>query len=309
MFYWLSQFSDTISALRLLHYITFRTGGAVFTAGIFVFLFGPMIINRLRLWQGRGQSIRPDGPQSHLVTTPIMGGLVILSGFIVSTVLWANPGNPYVWVVLGVTLGLASIGFYDDYLKVTRQTHAGISGRTRLVIEFLIAGAACYAIVMLGRAPMATSLAFPFFKNVLLDLGWFFMIFGAFILVGAGNVLNLADGLDGLAIGLVMIAACCFGAISWAIGNGNFVEYLQFNFVFGAGELAVLCGAVLGAGLGFLWLNCPPSSIFMGDTGALALGGLLGTIAVITKHEIVFAIIGGLFAYSRPPRRRPGGVI
>ena len=160
MFYWLSRFSDTISVLRVLRYITFRTGGAMFTAGIFVFLFGPMIISRLRLRQGKGQPIRPDGPQSHLVSkkgTPTMGGLMILSGFIVSTVLWANPGNPYVWVVLGVTLGFGSIGFYDDYLKVTRQTHAGISGRTRLLIEFLIAGAACYAIAILGRAPMATS--------------------------------------------------------------------------------------------------------------------------------------------------------
>ena len=298
MFYWLSQFSDTISVLRVLRYITFRTGGAMFTAGIFVFLFGPMIISRLRLRQGKGQPIRPDGPQSHLVSkkgTPTMGGLMILSGFIVSTVLWANPGNPYVWVVLGVTLGFGSIGFYDDYLKVTRQTHAGISGRTRLLIEFLIAGAACYAIAILGRAPMATSLAFPFFKDVLLDLGWFFVIFGAFIVVGAGNAVNLTDGLDGLAIGPVMIAAACFGAISWAIGNANFAEYLQVNFVVGAGELAVLCGAILGAGLGFLWFNCPPASIFMGDTGSLALGGMIGAVAVATKHEIVLAVIGGLF--------------
>jgi phospho-N-acetylmuramoyl-pentapeptide-transferase len=291
MFYWLSQFSDTISVLGPLHYITFRAGGAIFTAGIFVFVFGPMI-NRLAL------ALPP--PQSG---TPIMVGLMILSGFIVSTVLWTNPGSPYVWVVLGVTLGFGSIGFYDDYLKVTRQAHAGISGRTRLMIEFLIAGAACYALVMLGRAPMATSLAFPFFKNALLDLGWFFMIFGAFIVVGAGNAVNLTDGLDGLAIGFVMIAACCFGAISWALGNANFAQYLQINFVFDAGEFAVLCGAVLGAGLGFLWFNYPPASIFMGDTGSLALGGLLGTTAVITKHEIVLAIVGGLFAYSRPSRR------
>src|SRR6266849_140789 len=294
MFYWLANFSDTISVLNVFRYITIRTGGAMFTAGVFVFLFGPTIINRLRLRQGKGQPIRPDGPQSHLVSktgTPTMGGLMILSGFIVSPLLWANPGNPYVWVVLGVTLGFGSIGFYDDYLKVTKQTHAGISVRTRLLIEFFIAGAACYAIAVLGRAPMATSLAFPFFKDVLLDLGWFFIIFGAFIVVGAGNAVNLTDGLDGLAIGPVMIAVGCFGAISWAIGNANFAEYLQGNFVLGAGELALLCGAVLG----FLWFNCPPASIFMGDTGSLALGGLIGTVAVITKHEIVLAIIGGLF--------------
>jgi phospho-N-acetylmuramoyl-pentapeptide-transferase len=298
MFYWLANLSDTLTVLNVFRYITIRTGGAMFTAGMFVFLFGPTIINRLRLKQGKGQPIRPDGPQSHLLMkkgTPTMGGLMILSGLVVATVLWANPSNPYVWVVLSVTLGFGSIGFYDDYLKVTKQSHTGFSMRTRLLIEFLIAGAACYTIVTLGRPPMATSLAFPFFKDVLLDFGWFFVAFGAFIVVGAGNAVNLTDGLDGLAIGPVMIAAGCFGAISWAIGNAVYAEYLEVNFVSGAGELAVLCGAILGAGLGFLWFNCPPASIFMGDTGSLALGGLIGTIAVITKHEIVLGIIGGLF--------------
>jgi phospho-N-acetylmuramoyl-pentapeptide-transferase len=298
MFYWLANLSDTLSVLNVFRYITIRTGGAMFTAGMFVFLFGPTIINRLRLKQGKGQPIRPDGPQSHLLMkkgTPTMGGLMILSGLVVAAVLWANPSNPYVWVVLSVTLGFGSIGFYDDYLKVTKQSHTGFSMRTRLLIEFLIAGAACYTIVTLGRPPMATSLAFPFFKDVLLDFGWFFVAFGAFIVVGAGNAVNLTDGLDGLAIGPVMIAAGCFGAISWAIGNAVYAEYLEVNYVSGAGELAVLCGAILGAGLGFLWFNCPPASIFMGDTGSLALGGLIGTIAVITKHEIVLGIIGGLF--------------
>jgi phospho-N-acetylmuramoyl-pentapeptide-transferase len=298
MLYWLIDLSDTISALNVFRYITFRAVGAMATAGIFVFLFGPTIIAKLRLKQGKGQPIRPDGPQSHLVTkkgTPTMGGLMILSGLVVSAVLWANPTNPYVWVVLGVTLGFGSIGFYDDYLKVTKQSHAGFSGRTRLMIEFAVAGVACYAIAHIGRAPLSTSLAFPFFKDLLLDFGWFFVVFAAFIVVGAGNAVNLTDGLDGLAIGPVMVAAGCFGAISWAIGNAVFAEYLQVNFVPGAGELAVLCGAILGAGLGFLWFNCPPASIFMGDTGSLALGGLLGTVAVITKHEIVLGIIGGLF--------------
>src|SRR5215470_13040193 len=266
MFYWLSSFSDTISVLNVFRYITTRTGGAMVTAGVFVFLFGPSIINRLRLSQGKGQPIRPDGPQSHLVSkkgTPTMGGLMILSGLIVSTVLWANPGNPYVWVVLGVTLGFGSIGFYDDYLKVTKQTHAGVSGRTRLLIEFLIAGAACYAIAVLGRTPMATSLAFPFFKDVLLDLGWFFLIFGAFIIVGAGNAVNLTDGLDGLAIGPVMTSAFSFLAFAYLAGNAVYADYLQIHYVAGTGELAVLCGAILGAGLGFLWFNAPPASIFM----------------------------------------------
>jgi phospho-N-acetylmuramoyl-pentapeptide-transferase len=298
MFYRLIEFSDTISVLNVFRYITFRTGGAMFTGIVFVFLFGPSIINSLRLKQGKGQPIRPDGPQSHLVTkkgTPTMGGLMILSSLVVSTVLWANPGNAYVWVVLGVTLGFGLIGFYDDYLKVTKQSHAGFSGRTRLLIEFTIAGVACYVIAVIGRAPQSTSLAFPFFKDLLLDFGWFFVAFAAVIVVGAGNAVNLTDGLDGLAIVPVMIAAGCFGAISWAIGNAVFAEYLQVNFVSGAGELAVLCGAILGAGLGFLWFNAPPASIFMGDTGSLALGGLLGTVAVITKHEIVLGIIGGLF--------------
>ena len=298
MFYWLVELSDTISVLNVFRYITFRAVGATVTALVFVFLFGPVIINKLRLRQGKGQPIRPDGPQSHLVSktgTPTMGGLMILSGLVVSTVLWANPANPYVWVVLGVTLGFGSIGFYDDYLKVTKRSHAGFAGRTRLAIEFIIAGIACYEIAVLGRSPMSTSVAFPFFKDVLLDLGWFFVAFAAFIVVGAGNAVNLTDGLDGLAIVPVMIAAGSFGAISWAIGNAVFAEYLQVNFVSGAGELAVLCGAILGAGLGFLWFNAPPASIFMGDTGSLALGGLLGTVAVVTKHEIVLGIIGGLF--------------
>jgi len=298
MLYWLIDFSDTIGALNVFRYITFRAVGATVTALIFVFLFGPTMIAKLRLKQGKGQPIRTDGPQSHLVTkkgTPTMGGLMILSGLVVSTVLWANPTNAYVWVVLGVTLGFGAIGFYDDFLKVTKQTHAGFSGRVRLLTEFIIAGVACYAIAVIGRAPLATSLAFPFFKDLLFDLGWFFVAFAAFIVVGAGNAVNLTDGLDGLAIVPVMIAAGSFGAISWAIGNVVFAEYLQVNFVSGAGELAVLCGAILGAGLGFLWFNAPPASIFMGDTGSLALGGLLGTVAVVTKHEIVLGIIGGLF--------------
>ncbi len=298
MLYWLTDLSDQISVFNVFRYITFRAVGATVTALIFVFLFGPVIINKLRIKQGKGQPIRPDGPQSHLVTkkgTPTMGGLMILSGLMVSTALWANLTNVYVWVVVGVTLGFGLIGFYDDYLKVTKQTHAGFSGRTRLLIEFAVAAVACYVIKTVGHSPLSTSLAFPFFKDLLLNLGWFFVIFGAFIVVGAGNAVNLTDGLDGLAIVPVMIAAGSFGAISWAIGNAVFAEYLQVNFVSGAGELAVLCGAILGAGLGFLWFNAPPASIFMGDTGSLALGGLLGTVAVVTKHEIVLGIIGGLF--------------
>jgi phospho-N-acetylmuramoyl-pentapeptide-transferase len=298
MLYWLSAFSDTIGPLNVLRYITFRTGGAMITALVFVFLFGPAIIDQLRLKQGKGQPIRSDGPQSHLVTkkgTPTMGGLMILFGIVVSTLLWANLSNRYVWIVLGVTLSFGAIGFYDDYLKVTKQTHAGVSGKTRIVIEAAIAAAACYFIVSLGRQPFASSLTFPFFKELVLPLGAFFILFGAFIIVGAGNAVNLTDGLDGLAIVPVMIASACFGVFAWVVGNVVFSDYLQLHFVPGTGELAVLCGAVIGGGIGFLWFNAPPASIFMGDTGSLALGGMLGAIAVATKHEIVLGIVGGLF--------------
>lgn len=297
MLYWLVDFSSTIPALNVFRYITFRTGGAMVTGALFVFLFGPWIIDNLRLRQGKGQPIRTDGPQSHLTKkgTPTMGGLMILSGLVVGTLLWANPVNPYVWIVLAVTLGFGFVGFYDDYLKVTKQSHKGFSGRTRLAIETIIAAAACYALMRLGRDPLSSSLVVPFLKDVALNLGWFFVFFGAFIVVGAGNAVNLTDGLDGLAIVPVMIAAASFGLISYLAGNAVFADYLQINYVAGTGELAVLCGALLGAGLGFLWFNAPPASIFMGDTGSLALGGMLGSIAVAVKHEIVLAVIGGLF--------------
>src|SRR5215510_3561608 len=298
MLYWLSAFSDTIGPLNVLRYITFRTGGPMITALIFVFLFGPWIIDHLRLKQGKGQPIRTDGPQSHLVTkkgTPTMGGLMILSGLGVATLLWANLANRYVWIVLGVTLTFGVIGFYDDYLKVTKQTHAGVSGKLRIAAEILVAAAACYFISTLGRQPFASSLTFPFFKELILPLGWLFIIVGSFVIVGAGNAVNLTDGLDGLAIVPVMIAAGCFGVFAWVVGNAVLADYLQLHFVSGTGELAVLCGAVIGAGIGFLWFNAPPASIFMGDTGSLALGGMLGTVAVATKQEIVLGIVGGLF--------------
>jgi phospho-N-acetylmuramoyl-pentapeptide-transferase len=306
MFYWLielsNQFPPGLGALRtglnVFRYITFRTGGAVATGALFVFLFGPWIIDHLRLRQGKGQPIRSDGPQSHIIAkkgTPTMGGLMILSGLVVSTLLWANPANPYVWIVLAVTLGFGFVGFYDDYLKVTKQTSTGFGGKLRLLIEGIIALVACYALVKLGRDVSSTSLAIPFVKELVVNFGWFFVIFGAFVIVGAGNAVNLTDGLDGLAIVPVMIATASFGFIAYLAGNAVFSEYLQINYVAGTGELAVLCGALLGAGLGFLWFNAPPASIFMGDTGSLALGGMLGSIAVAVKHEIVLAVIGGLF--------------
>ena len=293
----LADYSGLFGGLNVFRYITFRTGGATITALLFVFLFGPRIIATLRVRQGKGQPIRSDGPQTHLAKrgTPTMGGLMILSGIVVATLLWANPFNPHVWVVMAVTLGFGAIGFYDDYLKVTKQSHNGFSGRARLVLEFIIAVAACFAMSMVGSARLATGLTLPFFKEVVIDLGLFFFAFGGFVIVAAGNAVNLTDGLDGLAIVPVMVASATFGLIAYLSGNAVFANYLQIHFTPGTGELAVVCGAVLGAGLGFLWFNAPPAQIFMGDTGSLALGGMLGTIAVATKHEIVLAIVGGLF--------------
>ena len=298
MLYWLADLSSTLTVFNVFRYLTVRTGGALLTALVFVFLFGPWIIDHLRLRQGKGQPIRTDGPPSHLVTkkgTPTMGGLMILFGVLVSTALWANPYNRYVWIVLGVTLSFGAIGFYDDYLKVTKQTHAGFSGKLRLLIEALIGAAACYFIVSIGRQPFASSLTFPFLKELVLPLGWFFIVFGAFIIVGAGNAVNLTDGLDGLATVPVIIVALSFGFISYLTGNAFFADYLNIHYVPGTGELAVLCGAVIGAGLGFLWFNAPPAQVFMGDTGSLALGGLLGAVAIAAKHEFALAIAGGLF--------------
>jgi phospho-N-acetylmuramoyl-pentapeptide-transferase len=279
MFVWLADFTPYFTPLNVFRYITVRTGGAAATALFFVFFFGPRIITALRLKQGKGQPIRSDGPQSHLLTkkgTPTMGGLMILSGLIVSTLLWANLRNHYVWVVLLVTAGFGLIGFYDDYLKVTKQSHKGFSGKARLACEGLIAFVACL-IMMIYGTPATTGLAVP-------------LVNGA-----SGNAVNLTDGLDGLAIVPSMIATGTFAIIAWVAGNAIFANYLGINFVPGTGELAVICGAFIGAGLGFLWFNAPPAQIFMGDTGSLAIGGLIGTIAVAVKHEIVLVIVGGLF--------------
>lgn len=297
MLYELVAFSDQIGVLNVFRYITFRTGGAIFTALLFVMLFGPGIIDLLRVKQGKGQPIRDDGPKSHLskVGTPTMGGLMILAGITVSVLLWANLRNPYIWVVLGVMLGYGGIGFYDDYLKVTRRTSSGFSSRMRLGLELLIAAIATGAVMYLGPPEISQVLTVPFFKNMVLDLGLFFLVVGVFVIAGAGNAVNLTDGLDGLAIVPVMIAAATFGLIAYLIGNAKFAQYLQIHYVAGTGELAVICGALIGAGLGFLWFNAPPAMIFMGDTGSLALGGALGAIAVATKHEIVLGIVGGLF--------------
>jgi phospho-N-acetylmuramoyl-pentapeptide-transferase len=297
MLAWLAELSAYFGPLNVFRYITFRAGGATATAMAFVFFFGPTAIDWLRLKQGKGQPIRTDGPESHLAKrgTPTMGGLMILSGLFVGTLLWGNLRNPYIWVVLGVTAAYAAIGFYDDFLKVTKQSHKGFSGKARLLLEVAVAVIACYILMLISPAPIASSIALPFFKDVLIYLGVLFPLVGAFVVVGAGNAVNLTDGLDGLAIVPVMIAAATFGLISYLAGNFVFANYLQIHHVPGTGELAVICAAMIGAGLGFLWFNAPPAQIFMGDTGSLGLGGLLGIIAVATKHEIVLGIVGGLF--------------
>jgi phospho-N-acetylmuramoyl-pentapeptide-transferase len=298
MLYLLGLLSGQATFFNLFRYITFRTAGATLTAMLVVFILGPWLIDALRVRQGKGQPIREDGPKTHLLTkkgTPTMGGLMILLGLCVATVLWANPYNPYVWIVLAVTLSYGLIGFYDDYLKVTKRTSSGFSGRLRLFLELFIAGLATYA---MSAAGVGTTLSIPFLKDsvMVIDLGTvLFVCLGVLVIAGAGNAVNLTDGLDGLAIVPVMIAASTFGIIAYVVGNKDFSHYLQIHHVAGTGELAVICGALLGAGLGFLWFNAPPAMIFMGDTGSLALGGALGAMAVAVKHEIVLAIVGGLF--------------
>ncbi|MBB5223812.1 phospho-N-acetylmuramoyl-pentapeptide-transferase [Amaricoccus macauensis] len=298
MLYYLAELSQNLSALNLFRYITFRAGGAFFTALIFGFLFGRPLIEMLRVRQGRGQPIRADGPASHLVTkagTPTMGGLLILSAIVVSTLLWARWSNGFVWMVLFVTLGFGLIGFADDYAKVRKQTVAGVSGRVRLLVGFLIALVAGAWAMYLHPTDLTGQVAFPVFKTALLNLGWMFLPFALLVIVGSANAVNLTDGLDGLAIMPVMIAATSLGIIAYAVGREDFSAYLGVHYVPGTGELLIFVAALIGGGLGFLWYNAPPAAVFMGDTGSLALGGALGAIAVATKHEIVLAIIGGLF--------------
>jgi phospho-N-acetylmuramoyl-pentapeptide-transferase len=290
--------ADRFQVLNLFRYLTFRTGGAIVTALLISFVCGPRVIAWLRARQGDGQPIRLDGPPGHLIRkkgTPTMGGFLILLALSVSTLLWADLANAYVWIVLGVTVGFGLIGFFDDYRKLTRRSSRGLPGRLKLVLEIVLAAAACILAAYVMRDPLANTIAVPFFKNVLIRLGWFFVLFGVFVIVGSSNAVNLTDGLDGLAIVPAMIAAGCFGFIAYLTGNAIFANYLQIHHVPGAGELMVFCGAMVGASLGFLWFNAPPAMVFMGDTGSLAIGAAFGAISIVTKHEIVLAIIGGVF--------------
>jgi phospho-N-acetylmuramoyl-pentapeptide-transferase len=297
MLFWLTEFSDGGDFFNLFRYITVRAGAAFATALIFGFIFGQPLINLLRRKQGKGQPIRDDGPQSHFAKagTPTMGGLLILSALLFSTLLWARLDNPYVWIVVLVTVAFGLIGFADDYAKVTKQNTKGVSSKVRFSLGLVIAALASYAAASFHPVGLTNMLAFPFFKDALLDIGIFFIPFGMIVIVGAANAVNLTDGLDGLAIMPVMIAGGTLGIIAYAVGRVDFTEYLDVHFVPGTGELFIFAAALFGAGLGFLWYNAPPAAVFMGDTGSLALGGALGAIAVCTKHEIVLAIVGGLF--------------
>ena len=297
MLYWLTAFSDGGDFFNLFRYITFRAGGAFFTALVFGFLFGRPLINLLRQKQKHGQPIRDDGPESHIETkagTPTMGGVLILGALITATLFWARLDIGYVWLVLFVTMSFGLIGFTDDFQKVSKNTHAGISGRMRLAIGFGIAAIAALWATWLHPTDLENQLAVPVVSS-LINLGILFIPFSMIVIVGAANAVNLTDGLDGLAIMPVMIAAGSLGVIAYAVGRTDFTEYLGINYVPGTGEILIFAAGLIGGGLGFLWYNAPPAAVFMGDTGSLALGGGLGAIAVATKHEIVLAIIGGLF--------------
>jgi len=297
MLYWLTTLSDGGDFFNLFRYITFRAGAAFMTALVFGFIFGRPLIAVLRKRQGQGQPIRDDGPEGHFAKagTPTMGGLLIVGALTTSTLLWARLDNPFVWIVLGVTLSFGLIGFADDYAKVSKQTAAGVSGKVRLLLGFVIAGIAAYVATINHPDALQNQLAVPVFKNLLLNLGVLFIPFAIIVIVGAANAVNLTDGLDGLAIMPVMIAGGTLGLIAYAVGRVDFTEYLDVHYVPGTGELLIFSAALFGGGLGFLWYNAPPAAVFMGDTGSLALGGALGAIAVATKHELVLAIVGGLF--------------
>jgi phospho-N-acetylmuramoyl-pentapeptide-transferase len=298
LFHLLVPLADEISLLNVFRYLTFRSGGALLTALVISFLLGPRLIRMLRSRQNGGQPIRSDGPESHLLTkrgTPTMGGFLILVSFALSTLLWADLSNGFVWVALMVTITYGGIGFLDDYRKVVHRNSRGLPGRWKLTLQIIIALSAALWINQLSPPGLHNMLAVPFFKDVLIDLGPVFYLLAIGVIIGASNAVNLTDGLDGLAIVPVMIAAGVFAFIAYLVGNIVFSNYLQIHYVPGTGELAVFCGALVGSGLGFLWFNAPPAKVFMGDTGSLSLGGALGVTAVATRHELVLAIVGGLF--------------
>lgn len=289
--------ADDHIIFNLFRYISFRTGGAIMTALFLSFIIGPRMIVWLKSLQGAGQPIRDDGPETHFkkAGTPTMGGLMILLSVSISTLLWADLNNPYIWITLLVMVGFGIIGFGDDYLKLTKKNTKGLPGKLKLVGQFAISAVATWGIVSILPDNIATGVAIPFLKDQFIQLGLFFFIWSVLVMVGSSNAVNLTDGLDGLAIVPVAIAAASFGLIAYVVGRADFSEYLQISYVPGTAELSIICGALVGGAMGFLWYNAPPAMIFMGDTGSLAMGGVLGTIAIIVKHELVLIIIGGLF--------------
>ena len=296
LYHLLYPLHDRVHAFNVFKYITFRFAAAILTALLISFIFGPSIIRKLRQLKV-GQQVRLDGPQSHLGKqgTPTMGGLLILLAVAVPTLLWSDLTNPYVWLMLAATLSYGAIGFYDDYLKVVRKKSEGLKARYKFGWQVVVALAIGLALYFNPLDPYKTMLSIPFFKAWIINLGWFYIPFVVLVLVGSSNAVNLTDGLDGLAIGLVGIAAVANAVLVYVSGNKVFSNYLQVMFLPGTGELTVFCGALMGASLGFLWYNAHPAEVFMGDVGSLALGGALGMLAILTKHEIILVIVGGIF--------------
>ena len=299
MFVYLAEtYTQYFTFFNLFNYISFRTGAAILTSLFFSLIFGEMIITLLSTIQPAGQPIRSDGPERHLFEkagTPTMGGVLILASIIISFILWAKLTNYYVWISLFACIAFGLVGFLDDYKKIYSKSSYGLKVSTRIILQIVLAFIIVFLIYSTMPENLNSTINFPFFKNLIIDLGMFFFIFGIFIIVGSANAVNLTDGLDGLAIVPVMIVATTFAFIAYVSGNINFSEYLQINYIEGSGELSVFCGAIIGSALGFLWFNAPPAKVFMGDTGSLSLGGGIATLSIMTKHEIVLAIVGGLF--------------
>ena len=291
-------YAEQFALFNLFRYITFRAGAACLTSLIIAFVLGPVVIRWLRSVQRGGQPIRLDGPERHLIEkkgTPTMGGVLMLLAMGCSVLLWGNLANGYVWASLLVTYGYGAVGVADDFLKLSRRNTKGVSARGKLAAQLAIGLVAATWISYLTRGPLGTGLTIPVFKEVLIPFSYAFPFVGMVVMLGASNAVNLTDGLDGLAIVPTIIACAVFALIAYLVGNRVFADYLQLNPVPGVGELMVFLAALIGSGLGFLWFNAPPAAVFMGDTGSLALGGALGAVAVATKHEIVLAIVGGLF--------------
>ena len=292
------EFVSQYSFLNLFNFITFRVGASILTSLFFSLIFGQFIINKLSLVQPEGQPIREDGPETHIIQkagTPTMGGVLIILSVFISSILWSDLENSFLWIGLISLVIFGIIGFIDDFKKIKSNSSKGLKAATRIILQLFFALIISFMILNIIDNEIATSVAFPFFKNLIVNFGYFYLAISLFIIVGSANAVNLTDGLDGLAIVPVMIVAMTFAFIAYVSGNIVFSDYLLINYIPGTGELCILCGALIGSALGFLWFNAPPAKVFMGDTGSLALGATIGSIAIMVKHEIVLAIAGGLF--------------